>query len=116
MRLMVTTLVLACCGLLASATDNPLAGTWKLNAAKSTGPTPPCVRGGILIIPAEIYTGSSSSKPVRQPAGTASESANCTSVYLFTPSADGRTLTMTRPNADPAYKTVFDKGIGARGF
>jgi hypothetical protein len=109
MRLMVTTLMLACCSFLASAADNPLAGTWKLNATKSIGPTPPCVRGGILIIPAEIYTGSSSPKPVRQTAGTASESAKCTSVYLFTPSTNGRTLTMTRPNADPAYKTVFDK-------
>jgi hypothetical protein len=109
MRLLATTLVLSVCGFVGSAADNPLAGSWKLNPAKSTGPTPPCARDGILRIQPEIYTGSSNPKPAKEPVGAGSTSAKCTSVYLFTPSADGRTLTMTRPNADPPVKAVFEK-------
>jgi hypothetical protein len=111
MRLLVTTLALACCAFAAAAADNPLTGSWKLNAAKSTGPTPPCVREGVLRIPREIFSGSADSKPGRESwsSATGSRSARCSSVFLFTPSADGRTLTMTRPNASPAFKTVFEK-------
>jgi hypothetical protein len=109
MRLLAATLLLTFCGFLAFAADNPLAGSWKLNPAKSTGPTPPCVRDGVLRIQPEIYTGSSNTKPAKEPAGAGSQSAKCTSVYLFTPSADGRTLTMTRPNANPPVKSVFEK-------
>jgi hypothetical protein len=111
MRLLVTTLALAFSGFLASAADNPLAGSWKLNAAKSLGPAPPCVQDGILKIRAEVFTGSPKPDPARGPTGAAHtpESGKCATVYLFTPSPDGRTLTLTQPQGNPVFKSVFEK-------
>jgi hypothetical protein len=38
-----------------------------------------------------------------------SPSGKCAGVYLFTPSSDGRTLTMTQPQVDAKFKAVFEK-------
>jgi hypothetical protein len=94
-------LLLAACGVQAFADQNPYAGTWKLNKAKSHGSMPACVQNGVLKIKPEIYTGSPKS------AGT--PSGQCRDVYLFAPSADGRTLTMTHPQSDPKFIAVFEK-------
>ena len=94
-------------GLMASAADHSLAGAWKFNIAKSVGPAPSCMQDGILTIQAEVYTGS----PKQDKDGRAAHSpktAKCNTVYLFTPSPDGRTLTLT-PQANPNFKSVFDK-------
>jgi hypothetical protein len=88
------------------AQNIPFAGTsWKLNSEKSKGPTPACLalEKGILQLPREIYTGSPSDKPVRP------LPAKCAIVYKFDFSPDGRTLTLTQPQLDASFKTVFDK-------
>jgi hypothetical protein len=94
---------------LVSAADNPFAGSWKLNTAKSVGPAPSCVHDGIMRIRPEIFTGAGNQGPAGEPSGKGKQSAECTSVYLFTPSPDGRTLTLTQPQKNPAFKAVFDK-------
>jgi len=111
MRLVVTALALALAGFIASAADNPLAGSWKLNSARSVGPTPPCFQVGILEIRAEVFTGSPKSYSARERTvvAHAPEPGKCATVYLFTPSPDGRTLTLTRPQGNPAFKSVFEK-------
>ena len=109
MRLLITTFALAVCGVLVSAADNPFAGSWKLNTAKSTGPAPSCFPDGIMRIPPEIFTGAGNQKPAREVSGKVKQSAECTGVYLFTPSPDGRTLTLTQPQKNPIFKAVFDK-------
>ena len=111
MRLLVTALALAFSGFVASAADNPFAGSWKLNTAKSLGPAPACMQDGILTIRTGIYTGSSKPAPSPGTAGSAraAESGKCATVYLFTPSPDGRTLTLTRPQGNPAFKSIFEK-------
>lgn len=109
MRLLVTTLALAICGVLASAADNPFAGSWKLNTVKSTGPSTSCFPDGTLKIPSEIFTGAGSQQPAGETSGKGKRSGECASVYLFTPSPDGRTLTLTQPQKNPAFKAVFDK-------
>lgn len=111
MRLVMTTIGLALAGFIASAADNPLAGTWKLNSAKSVGPTPPCVQDGILKIRAEVYTGSPKPDSARERTrgASASETAKCATVFLLTPSPDGRQLTLTRPQVHPAFQSVFEK-------
>jgi hypothetical protein len=99
--------VLTFCGFLALAKDNPFAGSWRLNTAQSKGHAPSCVHDGILRIAPEIFTGSSKPKPAEGPAGVAA--GKCTGVYLFTPSSDGRTLTLTQPQGHPGDKAVFEK-------
>jgi hypothetical protein len=109
MRLIVTgILLLAACGLQAFADQNPYAGTWKLIAEKSHGPVPACVQDGVLKIKPEIFTGSPNSTG-RSAAPAAPPSGRCAGVYRFTPSSDGRTLTMTQPQVDPNFKAVFEK-------
>jgi hypothetical protein len=99
-------LLVAVCSFLAPAQNIPFAGTsWKLNPEKSSGPTPACLAldKGILRIPRELYTGSPSDKPVRP------LPPQCALVYKFNWSADGRTLTLTQPQLDASFKTVFDR-------
>ena len=100
------TLLLTLYGALALAQDNPAAGSWRLNTAKSSisGPLPAAVHNGILKINREIFTGTSSPRtprasgqPARQP------------VFKFDLSPDGQTLTLTRPGSDPNLKIVFDR-------
>ncbi len=105
---LVPTLVFASFGLLASTEENALAGPWKLNVAKSAGPAPSCVHDGILRIPSKIFTGSSDRKPTERLTRT-SHSTECTGVYLFTPSSDGRTLTLTQPQVNLSITYVFEK-------
>ena len=108
MRLLVTTLAFAICGVLASAADNPLAGSWKLNPAKSTGPATSCFPDGVLRLPPEIFTGARNQK-LGEVSGKVKQAGECAGVYLFTPSPDGRTLTLTQPQKNPTFKAVFDK-------
>ena len=81
MRLLVTGLVLVFCGLLGSAADNPLAGSWKLIPAKSSGPAPACFGDGILRIRPEIFTGTGVHKPagdaVRKESRPAAQACTC---------------------------------------
>jgi hypothetical protein len=110
MRLIAIGLLLFAAGQhLAFADDNNrYAGTWKLDTAKSHGPMPACLQKGILNISPEIYTGSP--KSGAQPAtGTGSPTGSCKGVYFFSQSPDGRTLTMTQPQAHPEFKAVFEK-------
>lgn len=90
------------------AADNPYAGTWKLNLEKSKGPTPACLDNGILVIPPEIFTGAAA--PNQDTRLTKIKSPNCfRRVYKFTASPDGRALTLTQPQIDPAFRAVFDR-------
>jgi hypothetical protein len=109
MRSLVITLAVAFCGL-ASAADNPYAGSWKLNPMKSVGPPPACLQNGILRLPAEIYTGPKSAPAtVSAKAARAPQASRC-GVYFFQPSPDGRTLTVTQPQEkNPTFKSVFEK-------
>lgn len=91
-------------GVAALAKDNPLAGSWRLNTAQSKGPAPFCMHDGILRIGPEIYTGTSKPK-----SSSERNSGKCSEVYLFTPSPDGRTLTLTLPQGHPGDKAVFEK-------
>jgi len=112
MRLLAATLTLALNIFVASAADVPLAGTWKLNAAKSAGPAPACVHDGILRIRPEVYKGPRKLDAAGQTNGgatNAAEPGKCSTVYLFTPSPDGHTLTLTQPHVNPAFKSVFEK-------
>jgi hypothetical protein len=101
------TLLLLASSLLSSAADNQFAGTWKLNAAESKGTVPACVQNGVLHIRPGIYKGDSSDRKTA-PAKNEAQSGKCASVYLFSPSADGRTLTVTQPQ-DPSLRAVFEK-------
>ncbi len=91
----------------AFAQDNPNAGAWKWNAAKSSGagPLPPLVHNGILKIDREIFTGTTTPRTPR----TAAQSSAKPQLFHFDLSADGQTLTLTRPGADPTLKLVFDR-------
>jgi len=109
MRLIAVGLLLfAACQHLAFAEENPHAGTWKLNPAKSHGPIPACVQAGVLRIKPEVFTGSPKSVG-RSAAASGPSSGQCAGVYLFAPSPDGRTLTMTQPQVDPKFIAVFEK-------
>ena len=102
----------AVCGLFAQAEENPAAGTWKLNAAKSTlnGVALPFVQNdGVLRIKPEIFTGSSAAKPPERQARPRANSNSAASVFNFDLSPDGRTLTLTHPGTDREFKAVFDK-------
>ncbi len=95
------------CGLLAVAAENPAAGAWRLNPAKShiTGPLPTFVQNGMLQVQPEIYTGGKA--PARR---ARRNSANAAApVYKFDFASDGRTVTLTRPTADPELKLVFER-------
>jgi hypothetical protein len=72
--------------LLSFGAENPGAGIWKLNAAKSSGPVPACLDNGILKIPGGVYTGPANGSAQRGP-----------------------TLTMTQPQRDRNFKAVFDR-------
>jgi len=88
------------------AQDNPAAGTWKWNAAKSTltGPLPASVHNGILKIDRQIFTGSTAPRTPRSAVPSAPQP-----VYKFDLSPDAQTLTLTRPGSDPTLKLVFDR-------
>jgi hypothetical protein len=90
------------------AADNPYAGTWKFNTAKSKGATPTCLDNGLMVIPPDALTSASAANPDRSLVKL--KSANCfRRVYKFTASQDGQTLTLTQPQIDPNYKAVFDR-------
>ena len=93
----------------AVAMDNSFAGAWKVNLPKSTGRVRECIGEGTLVFPPKIFVPGSSA-PDREVALPKRKSQNCLGplVYKFTPSPDGRTLMLTRPN-DPAFKAVLDK-------
>ena len=78
---------------------------------KIGGAYAPCVQDGILKIRAEVFTGSPSpdSAGERTVVTHVPESGKSATVYLFTPSPDGRTLTLTQPQRNPAFKAVFEK-------
>jgi hypothetical protein len=106
MSLGTATILLLASTFVGFAADNPVAGTWKLNTTESKGPVGAFVHNGILQIPPEIYKGGSSDK--NAPAKKVAESGKGPAVYLFSPSPDGRTLTITQPQ-DPSIKLVFEK-------
>ena len=94
-------------GIAAMAEDNSVAGTWKLNAKKSTlnGVVPAFVHDGIMTIPNGVFTGAPGSG--RMDRGV--RSGTTTPVFKFDLSADQRTLTLTRPGSEPSLKIVFDR-------
>jgi len=109
MRLLAAIAIAAACLVASShAADNPTAGTWKLNAAKSQlkGPAPAFVHNGVLQIPPEVFTGADQSEPMpaaQLPGGAAP------GVFKFDVSPDRRVLTVTRLRSDSSFKMVFDR-------
>ncbi len=98
----IAAVLLALCSFLICADVNPLAGTWKLDPVRSKGPVPSMVRDGFLTFPPEIFLGGS-------PPRNRTPNGKVPGVYKMTVSPDGRTLTMTQPQAVPEHRTVFDR-------
>jgi hypothetical protein len=91
------------------AAENPFAGTWKLNTQKSVRLVPQCVDEMMVIPPEPFPVSAASHQAIRIPNPKGPKPPQCRSVYKFTASPDGRTLTLTQPQVDPAFKAVFDK-------
>src|SRR5277367_2314316 len=99
MRIRIAALLGILAASLALADDNAFAGAWKLNVEKSNGRPYFVMRDGVLRIPPDIFKGGVIPTAIA-PNGKVPQ------VFKFEISPDGRTMTVTQPQADPNFRAV----------